>query len=217
MRLLPLLAFACFGSAAAQDLEHDVLVLTSGERLVGDIVDLRDGRYWMLLMDGRMVSVELRTAARVEMAGGSVEPIPMEDLPLPDWYGGAVERKRPIAGGVDVGLTQGARVRFRFRSAGVAHVDLKAGLGLLVGGGVGPALLTGLEIAFLRDSPVHFTLSGSGGAATLWGGLYPFVGVGTGLQVDPSGPVELHLGVTAGTTFGTGAALMPDLTVSWVW
>jgi hypothetical protein len=209
---------ACIARAAAEDVPHDVITLTTGERLVGELVDVRDGRYWVLLTNGRMVSVEFRTASLVEMAGRSTEPVPMEDLPLPVWNESPyeAENQRAIAGGFDFGLTQGARVRFRTSSPAVAHVDVKAGLTLLFGGGTGPALLTGAEVAFFRDSPVHLTLSGAVGPAIIWGSVYPFVGVGTGVQFDPKGPMEVHLGLMAGTTFSY-FAVSPDLSLAWIW
>ncbi|MDP2317049.1 MAG: hypothetical protein Q8P41_29420 [Pseudomonadota bacterium] len=218
--LLPPLALlaACIASASAEELEHDVITLNSGERLVGELVDVRDGRYWMLLTDGRMVSAEFRSATRVEMAGASVQPIAISDLPLPDWdnYDGPADTKRPIAGGFDFGLNQAARIRFRTNSPAVAHIDLKAGGSLVFGSGVGPALLTGVDVAFFHDAPVHLTLSAVLGPAIIWGSLYPFVGAGTGLQIDPKGPVEVHIGLTAGTTFSY-FAVSPDLSLSWVW
>lgn len=220
MRLFLVLALALagVGTAAAEELEHDLLVLTSGERLVGELVDLRDGHYRMVLLDGRTVSVDFRTVARAEMAGASVRAIPMGELPLPEWSAGARDDdERSVAGGFDFGLTQGARVRFRMASPAVAHVDLKAGAGLLFVGGVGPALLTGVDVAFFNDSVVHLTLSGVGGAGTVWGGLYPFVGLGSGLQIDPRGPIEVHLGVTAGAAFGANFGVVPDLSLSWLW
>lgn len=217
--LVPLaLLAACIAEATAGDVSHDVITLTTGERLVGELVDVRDGRYWMLLTDGRMVSIEFRTASRVEMSGASTAPVPVDELPLPDWSSSAYtdDNKRAIAGGFDFGLTQGARVRFRTDSPAVAHVDVKAGLSLVFASGVGPAFLTGAEVAFFNNSPVHLTLSGSVGPAIIWGSLYPFVGAGAGMQIDPKGPVEVHIGIMAGTTFNY-FALSPDLTVSWVW
>ena len=91
---------ACIARAAAEDVPHDVITLTTGERLVGELVDVRDGRYWVLLTNGRMVSVEFRTASLVEMAGRSTEPVPMEDLPLPVWNESPyeAENQRAIAG-----------------------------------------------------------------------------------------------------------------------
>jgi hypothetical protein len=219
LRSVPVSLLAAYvGEAAAADLSHDVITLTTGERLVGELVDVRDGRYWMLLTDGRMVSAEFRTATRVEMGGASTEPVPIEELPLPEWAGTAYgeENRRAIAGGLDFGLTQGARIRFRTNSPAVAHVDIKAGLSLALGSGVGFALLTGTEVAFFGNSPVHLTLSGGVGPAILYGSLYGLVGVGTGLQVDPKGPVEVHIGFLAGTNFNY-FTVCPDLTVSWVW
>jgi hypothetical protein len=215
-RLLVSALLAGVASAAAQEPDHDLLTLTSGERLVGELIDLRDGRYWMLLTDGRMVSAELRTVVSVEMAGSARELVAVENLPLPDWSTPQEEGQRPIAVGFDFGLTQRLRLRFRQPGPGVAHVDVTVGGALMVGPGVGPALLAGTELALFGRSPVHLTVSALVGPALVWGSPYPFVGVGTGLQVDPKGPGEFHLGVTAGTTFNT-AGVVPDLSVSFLW
>lgn len=218
--LVPLaLLAASIAEASAEEISHDVITLTSGERLVGELVDVRDGQYRMLLTDGRMVSVEFRTASRVEMGGGSTLAIPMDQLPLPAWNSNAAgeEYKRPVAGGFDFGLVQGVRLRFRTASPALAHVDVRFGLAVLVGGTIAPTALAGVDLAFFNYKSVHLTLSGLAGPAIMWGELLPFIGLGSGFQFDVKGPAEVHLGLTVGTTFQGGVAVLPDLTVSWVW
>lgn len=209
---------ASVAQASAEEISHDVITLTSGERLVGELLDVRDGQYRVLLTDGRMVSVNFRTAARVEMGGASTVPVPVDQLPLPDWHStvDGEQYERPVAGGFDFGLTQGARLRFRMSSPAVAHVDLRLGLGLVFGNGVAPSALAGVDIAFFNDKPVHLTLSGTIGPAIVWGSVFPFIGAGPGVQFDLKGPAEVHLGLTLGTTFQS-VAVTPDFGVSWVW
>jgi len=217
-RLLVLSVLGGVAAAAADEPDHDLLTLTSGERLVGELIDLRDGRYWMLLTDGRMISAELRTVVSVEMAGSAREPVAVENLPLPDWSPSARgdESGRAVAVGFDFGTSQSLRVRLRTAARGVAHVDLRFGGTLYIGPGLAPALLTGPEIAFSRGSPVHFTLSTLVGTAVVWGSPYPFVGLGPGLQIDPKGPGEFHIGLIAGTSFNS-VGVVPDVSAAFLW
>lgn len=221
IRLAPLLLLIVAGCAVAlaedADGGADLLVLTSGEHLEGQIVDVRDGKYWMVLEDGRTVGVDFRTVRRVDMGDDHVEPVPASQLPLPVWPNREdAEGRRRIAAGFDFGLTQGARVRIHFDSRGVSHLDTTLGLRPVLASGLGVALLTGVEGAFPRDSPVRVTLGTSLGATLIYGSLYPFIGGGVGLQVDPRGPFELHVGAQAGTNFSS-LAVVPELHTSWVW
>ncbi len=217
-RLLVSALLAGVASAAAQEPDHDLLTLTSGERLVGELIDLRDGRYWMLLTDGRMVSAELRTVVSVEMAGSARELVAVENLPLPDWSTSLREGEtgRAVAVGFDFGTSQSLRVRLRTAGRAVSHVDLRFGLAPYIGPGVAPAFLTGPEVAFSGGSPVHFTLSTLVGSALVWGSPYPFVGLGTGLQIDPKGPAEFHVGLVAGTSFSS-VGVVPDVSAAFLW
>lgn len=222
MRLLSLLPSVllagCVASASAADtFPKDTLTLATGERLVGELLDVRDGRYWMLLDDGSMISVAFRNVVRVDM-GGAPEPVEVGDLPLPSWEVEAPAEAPPraIGGGFDFGLTQGARVRFRVGTPAISHVDIRGGLQLVVGSGAGVGFITGAELAFFGKSPVHLTLSVNAGPSLVFGSFYPFVGAGTGVQFDPPGAMEIHLGLVAGTTFSS-FMLTPDLSLSWVW
>ncbi|MFN7145531.1 MAG: hypothetical protein ACK4YP_17280 [Myxococcota bacterium] len=219
--LLPSVLLAgCVASAAAADpFPKDTLTLATGERLVGELLDVRDGRYWMLLDDGSMISVAFRNVVRVEMAGGAPpEPVAVDELPLPSWdvEAPAEEEHRAIGAGFDFGLTQGARVRFRIGTPAISHVDVRGGLQLLVGSGAGFGFITGAEIALFGKSPVHLTFSVNAGPSLVFGSFYPFVGAGPGVQFDPPGAMEVHLGLVAGTTFSS-FAVVPDLSLSWVW
>ncbi len=215
MRRLPfvllLASAAAIAPAHAGDaLDPDVLVLRDGERVIGELVDVQDGKYWILQANGLIRAVDFRTVARVEMAG--VEPIRVGELPLPEWREGGDGR---IGGGFDFGPSMGARVRFRIGTPAIDHVDLRLATSLMYTYTLGVGVFTGAEVALFGDAPVHLAFSANLGAMTT-GGLYPFVGAGISLQIDPRGPFELHFGAVAGTSFSY-AALSPELSASWVW
>lgn len=200
--------------ARADDAERggaqDVLTLSSGERLVGDLVDLRDGRYWLLLADGSIVSADMRAVVRVER--GDVRETDPADLPLPDWRVRDPRRDNPIGGGFDLGLTTSAKLRFRLKKGVVSHVDARLGVGPNVNSGWG--VIVGPEVAFLRDSPVHPTLTAL--VAIGSAGPLPFIGAGAALVIDPVGIFEARVGAVAGAS-SWGFDWMPELGVGFVW
>jgi hypothetical protein len=215
--LFPLALAGCIGTAAADALDHDVITLVTGERLVGELVDVQDGKYWMLLSSGRMVATGFHDVARVEMAGA--EPVAPAEIPLPEWtrgQGGATGGAGTIGGGFDFGLLMGGRLRFHIESPAIDHVDLRLATSLLWASSVGAAAYVGGEVAFFGESPVHLALSVNAGPALVSGSLYPFIGLGAGLQFDPRGPFEVHLGAIVGTDFSS-LAIAPELSTSWVW
>ncbi len=216
---LPALLLLALGTAApAWAADPDVLTLTSGEQLVGELVDVRDGRYWILLADGRMVNVDFRLVTLVEMGShDDAAPVAPGDLPLPAWSESPPDERPFLGGGFDVGLWTGGRLRFRVQTPLIAHVDLRLGVSPAVAPGLGLAILTGMDVAFPEKSPVRFTLGGSVGTATFYGDFYPFVSGGPGLQIDPDGPFEIHVGFGIGTTFSQGVTIVPDISVGWVW
>ena len=204
-------------SAAEDETAHDVLVLSTGERLEGTLVDVRDGRYWLLLADGRTVGVDFRTVSAVDMADARAEPIPASQLPLPTWPNREVaDGQRAVAGGFDMGLTQGGRVRFRFDNPAISHLDTTLGVQPMLASGLGFGLLAGVQAAFPQRSVVRLTLGTSIGAGLIYGSFYPYVGAAVGLQIDPRGPFEFHLGADAGTTFSS-LAVVPKLHTTWMW
>lgn len=208
--------------ASAQGTGSDVLTLSSGERIVGELLDVRDGKYWVLQGDGQIVSLDFRTVQTVQRGGAALpqaEAVPIDELPLPSWNAPAKapSTKRPIEGGFDFGFTTGARVRFNLKdSKAASSVDLKLGVAPVVGGALGALFHTGPELALFGRSTVHMTLSASVGLGLIWGSFYPYAGVGTGLSIDPRGPFELHIGFEGGLT-SAYFAFSPEITTSWMW
>lgn len=218
MRLLLFALLAgCIASADAQTVEPDVLTLSSGERITGELLDVRDGKYWVLRTDGQIVSLDFRLVQAVVRGGASIAPVPVEDLPLPSWNTPRVRAaERPIMAGFDFGFTTGVRGRFNTESPAVSHVDIKAGVSPILAGSFGPVVHTGVEVAFFGASDVHLTLGASVGGALIWGSFYPFAGAGMGADFDLRGPFEVHVGAQAGIA-GSYFAFVPELTGSWMW
>jgi hypothetical protein len=212
---LPLVLAGC-AAASASALDADVITLKDGTQLVGELVDLQDGKYWFMRRDGVMVAVAFRDVARVEMHGS--EAVPAADLPLPEWGEAPAKTGEAgtIGGGFDFGLSMGGRLRFHVESPAVDHVDVRVGENLFWASGLGVVLGVSGEIAFFGESPVHLSLALDAGPGLFSGSLYPFVGAGAGVIADPQGPFEFHAGVLVGTNFSS-FAVGPDLAVAWVW
>jgi len=188
----------------------DVLTLVSGERLTGDLVDLRDGRYWVLLPDGTVVSVDMHAVRLLER--GDARDADPADLPLPDWRVRDPREDNAIGGGFDIGLTTSLRVRFRRDARVLAHIDARLSAGPMLSAGFG--VFVGPEFALFPDSPVHLTLTALAGGSPA--GAFPFVGAGAGILVDPRGAFEARLGAIGGVS-PWGLDVVPELAVGFVW
>ena len=199
--------------ATAAAAELDVLTLKSGEQVSGELIDLRDGQYWILLPDMKVRSYPMVEVVRVETGDAPAPTAPPSEgpLPLPEWDGRTVPTyDRSVAYGFDFGSSNGVRVRFRTRSRAVAHQDLTLGgrLYILPGFGYGPSLTA--ETAFFGAANVHPTLLASAGFVLMWGEFYPGATAGIGLQVDPDGPFELDRKSTRLNSSHSSVSRMPS-------
>jgi hypothetical protein len=237
---LPLLA-GCISLATAAD--RTVLELKSGARIAGELIDVRDGRYWVLLPNGTMVSYALADVARVDgrLTGDTPLAVPVDAPPpaegtapdaiTPDETGpdGKVvsadeaevapppPRQHLLGGGYELGLVTGARLRFHIETPAIDHVDIRAGQGFIINGGLDLGLLTGAEIGFFGKSIVHLALAVDAGVELVSAyTFYPFVGVGGTVQYDPKGPFECGLGAVVGTDT-LDMAVVPEASLAWVW
>ncbi len=214
--LLVLAVLAPRVAAAAEPVpgERVELQTRQGTLLVGELIDVRDGRYWLLLDDGTMVS-----AAIEDVTPGGAEP-PPATLPLPDWgredraeRTEAASNARAVGGGFELGLLQGGRVRFRNASPVLHHVDARLSIATVTNAGTTLVVLTGGEAAFLPKGPIHLAASLDVGFSASGGAL---VGVGGAFIYDPRGAFELR----GGAIFGIGtasAAFIPVLSGAWMW
>ena len=207
--------------AAAAAAELDVLVLTTGERVEGELIDLRDGQYWVILPDMKVRSYKLQDVVRVEVGGAAPvvsTPAPDAELPVPSWQTGRniPHYDRKMAVGFDFGSSMAVRLRFRTQTRALAHVDLSLGEHLQLFPGFGFGSLLQAEAAFFGGANVHPTVLASTGLTFMWGDFYYSLTGGLGLQVDPDGPFELHLGFQMGI-LDEEVTLVPDISGTWVW
>lgn len=246
--VLSALAFAlvagCVAVVIAGD-ARDQVVLKSGAIHHGELLEARDGQYWLQLSDGTLQAFPFADVERVVKAsevGTTPEPPPQDLAPSP--LSAAEQRtaahpepkqaaaeptseakpprdERTVGGGFDVGLVTAGRLRFRLNNPVIANIDLRAGA---AGGVIAsssavpfPLVFIGPEVSFIKNSRVHPTLALQVGAGVYSSSVYPWVGGGAGIKIDLTRVVELNASAAVGVLGSSYVGVVPDVGVSFVW